>query len=75
MDKKLTLILFDTGAMSALYKAGFIGVKPFLYRDIYLFVDAQIQTRGINKTKAVYEAAEKFGKTETTIWNALKSFE
>lgn len=74
-DEKLTLALFDEGIMTALYKAGFIGTKPFIYRDIYLWVDLQMKVRGISKTKAVLEAEIKFDKSEQTIWNALKSFE
>lgn len=75
MNKKLLLFLFDNEAMTLLYKAGFIGVKPFFYRDVYLWIDAQMQTRGICKTAAVMEAALKFDVTETTIWNAMKSFD
>lgn len=75
MDSKVTLTLFDDGIMSALYKAGFIGVKAFLYRDIYLWVDTQVKVRKITKTQAVLEAEVKFDRSEATIWNALKSFE
>lgn len=75
IDQKVTLTLFDDGIMSALYKAGFIGTKPFLYRDIYLWVDLQVKVRGISKTQAVLEAEVKFDKCEKTVWNALKSFE
>lgn len=74
MDQKVTITLFDDGTMTALFRAGFIGTKPFLYRDIYLWVDAQVKTRNISKNKAVLEAEIKFNKTEATIWSALKSF-
>lgn len=75
ISKKLATALFDEGTMTALYKAGFIGTKPFLYRDIYLWVDVQVKTRNISLRNAVMEATEKFGKCERTIWYALKSFE
>lgn len=75
MERRLLLTFFDDGLMSALYKAGFIGVKAFLYRDIYLWVDAQVKIRKISKTQAVLEAEIKFDRSEATIWNALKSFE
>lgn len=74
MDQKVTLTLFDEGIMSALYKAGFIGVKAFKYRDIYLWVDTQMKVRGVNKNQAVLEAEIKFNVSEQTVWNALKSF-
>jgi len=75
LEEKLKLLLFNNGVMSELYKAGFIGVKPFLYRDIYLYVDMQMKVNGICKTQAVIKASEKFKKAEQTIWNALKAFE
>jgi hypothetical protein len=67
--------LFDTGLSSAMYRAGFITPKFFLYREIYLWVHAQTQTRGISKHQAVLEAEVKFEKEERTIWRALNSFE
>lgn len=75
IEQKVTLTLFDDGIMSALYKAGFIGVKAFLYRDIYLWVDTQITVRKISKTQAVLEAEVKFDRGRAAIWRALKSFE
>ena len=57
-----------------MYKAGFITYKVFLYREIYLWVQAQIKTRQITKTHAVTEAQGKFNKDERTIWRALNSF-
>lgn len=53
-------VLFDDGTISALYRAGFISKKPFLYRDIFLWVDAQLKIRGISKNRAVLEAEVKF---------------
>lgn len=67
--------LFDNGIFSELYKAGFITSKVFIYREIYLWVQAQIQTRNITKRQAVLEAEIKFNKDERTIWRALNSFE
>jgi len=66
--------LFDQGIFAELYKAGFINAKLFSYREIYLWVQAQIQTRGLTKNQAVLEAEVKFNKDERTIWRALNSF-
>lgn len=74
MNIKLANTLFDDGIFSAMYKAGFITDKVFLYREVYLWVNAQIQTRGIKKNQAVLEAEVKFMKDERTIWRALNSF-
>lgn len=68
-------MLFNNGLMSELYRAGFIGTKPFLYRDIYLFVDMLMKVKKVCKTAAVMEAAIKFDKSEQTVWTAIKSFE
>lgn len=66
--------LFDDGVFSAMYKAGFITAKVFLYREIYLWVNAQIKARSVTKNQAVLEAEVKFGKDERTIWRALNCF-
>ena len=58
-----------------MYKAGFITTKVFIYREIYLWIQAQIKTRNLNKRQAVLEAELKFKKDEPTIWRALNSFE
>lgn len=75
MNDKLKLILFDNGSMSELYKAGFIGTKPFLYRDIYLWCDMQIKTRGVSQIEAIRLAECFFDTSKKTIRRALKSFE
>jgi hypothetical protein len=75
MNINLTNTLFDEGVFSAMYKAGFITAKIFVYREIYLWVHAQVKTRSITKNKAVLEAEIKFNKDERTIWRALNSFE
>lgn len=75
MNIKLANMLFDEGVFSALYKAGFITTKVFTYREIYLWVQAQVQTRNIPKRQAVLEAGGKFKKDERTIWRALNSFD
>jgi hypothetical protein len=67
--------LFDAGTFSAMYKAGFITTKVFIYREIYLWIQAQIKTRNLSKRQAVLEAEVKFKKDERTIWRALNSFE
>ena len=74
MNIQLANTLFDDGVFSAMYKAGFITAKVFTYREIYLWVSAQIQVRGISKNQAVLEAGVKFDKDERTIWRALNSF-
>lgn len=66
--------LFNQGLLTEMYKAGFITAKIFVYREIYLWVYAQVQTRGISKNQAVLEAEVKFGKDERTIWRAMNSF-
>ena len=75
MNIKLANTLFNDGIFSDLYKAGFITAKVFLYREIYLWVHAQMQTRKLTKRQAVLEAEVKFMKDERTIWRALESFE
>jgi len=75
MNIKIANTLFDDGVFSAMYKAGFITAKIFTYREIYLWVHAQVKTRGVTKNQAVLEAEVKFMKDERTIWRALNSFE
>ncbi|QJD95159.1 hypothetical protein HH214_04325 [Mucilaginibacter robiniae] len=74
MNIQLANTLFDNGTFMEMYKAGFITEKVFVYREIYLWIQAQMQTRNLNKNKAVLEAEVKFGKDERTIWRALNSF-
>ncbi|WP_462266084.1 hypothetical protein [Mucilaginibacter sp.] len=66
--------LFANGTFSALYKAGFITDKVFLYREVYLWVTAQEQTRRISRNQAVTEAQGKFDRDKRTIWRAMQSF-
>jgi len=75
MNIKLANTLFDNGIFSEMYKAGFITSKIFTYREIYLWVQAQMKIRRITKNQAVLEAGDKFNKDERTIWRALNSFE
>ncbi len=74
MNIKTANALFDDGVFTELFKAGFITTKVFTYREIYLWVQAQIKTRAITKNQAVLEAEVKFEKDERTIWRALNSF-
>ncbi len=74
MDIRLANALFDDGTFTEMYKAGFITSKVFVYREIYLWVDAQMKVRQISKNQAVLEAQVKFKKEEITIWRALRSF-
>jgi len=75
MDIQIANTLFDEGKLTALFKAGFITTKIFLYRDIYLWVNNRIIESGITKNQAVLEAEIKFNKDERTIWRALNSFQ
>ena len=75
MDIKVANALFDDGTFTEMYKAGFITPKIFLYREIYLWVDAQMKTRVITKSQAVLEASVKFRKDDATIWRAVRSFQ
>lgn len=74
MNIQLANQLFDNGTLSTLYKSGFITSKVFTYREIYLWVHAQVKTRDITKNQAVLEAEIKFEKDERTIWRALNCF-
>jgi hypothetical protein len=74
MNIKTANTLFDDGIFSEMYKAGFITAKIFTYREIYLWVQAQMKIRDITKNQAVQEAGGKFNKDERTIWRALNSF-
>ncbi|SEP18903.1 hypothetical protein [Mucilaginibacter sp. OK283] len=74
MNIKTANTLFDDGVFSAMYRAGFITTKIFTYREIYLWIHAQMQIRNITKNQAVLEAEVKFGKDERTIWRALNCF-
>jgi hypothetical protein len=74
MNIKIANTLFDEGIFTAMYKAGFITTKIFIYREIYLWVQAQIKVRGIAKNQAVLEAEVKFKKDERTIWRIMNSF-
>ena len=74
MEIALANTLFDDGIFSALYKSGFITSKVFMYREIYNWVNDEMQARGISKNQAVLEAEIRFGRDERTIWRALNSF-
>jgi len=75
MTITLANTLFNNGIFSEMYKAGFITDKIFIYREMYLWVGAQIKTRSITKNQAVLEAAGKFNRDERTVWRALNCFE
>ncbi len=75
MNINLANSLFNDGIFSEMYKAGFITDKIFIYREIYLWIQAQLKTRGITKSQVVKEAVSKFDKDERTIWRALNCFE
>jgi hypothetical protein len=74
MKIKVINELHDTGILKDMFLAGFLSAKTFEYREIYLWVDAQIKTRGVSKNKAVLAAEVFFNKSEATIWKALKCF-
>lgn len=65
--------LFETGVYDQLYKAGLVSAKLSSYRDIYLYVDAQIKTRGIGKEQAALEAEVIFKISRRTVYRALSA--
>ena len=75
MNIQIANTLFNDGIFSEMYKAGFITDKIFIYREIYLWIQAQLKTRRISKSQVVKEAVSKFDKDERTIWRALNCFE
>lgn len=66
--------LFNDGTFAELFKAGFLTDKVFLYRDIYLWVNAQMTARNIKKEQAVIAAEVQFGVCRATVFNAMKKF-
>jgi hypothetical protein len=74
MNIQIANNLYEDGVLTHLFKAGLISAKIFTYREIYLWVHAQVQARGISINKAVLEAEVKFDKAERTIWRALNTF-
>ncbi|GAB2692475.1 hypothetical protein GCM10027037_14790 [Mucilaginibacter koreensis] len=74
MTIQLANTLFSSGALAELHKAGFINDKVFLYREIYLWVQARQQTRHISRNQAVAEAQIQFNRDRRTIWRALHTF-
>ncbi|WP_345948272.1 hypothetical protein ABDD95_15590 [Mucilaginibacter sp. PAMB04274] len=66
--------LFNDGTFLDMYKAGFITEKIFIYREIFLWIQLQIETRNISLRKAVLEAEVKFDKGNRTVWRAYYSF-
>lgn len=63
--------LFENGLYEQLYKSGLISAKLSEYRDIYLYVDAQIKTRGITQENAAIAAQVQFGCGRTKIYKAI----
>jgi hypothetical protein len=55
MNIQLANTLFNDGVLTAMYKAGFITTKVFTYREIYLWVTAQMQMRGSPKTRQYWK--------------------
>jgi hypothetical protein len=66
MNINLANNLFNDGIFSEMYKAGFITDKIFVYREMYLWVEAQLKTRNISKHQTVLEAAGKFNQPRLT---------
>jgi hypothetical protein len=75
MTIQLANTLFNDGVFSEMYKAGFLTDKIFIYREMYLWVNAQMKTRNLTKHQAVLETAGKFDRDERTVWRALNCFE
>jgi len=59
MNIKTANALFDEGIFSEMYKAGFITAKVFTYREIYLWIQAQMQIRGITIIKPINIAVKR----------------
>jgi len=74
MNIQRTNQLFEDGTLAEMYKAGFVSTTIFRYREIYLWVDAQIKTRQISTNQAAMEAEVKFAVSRGTIYTALKKF-
>lgn len=74
MKIEQALSLRESGALKQMYISGFLSIKMLDYIDIYLWVDAQIKTRGISKRQSVLEASVMFSKDERTIWRAVRCF-
>lgn len=74
MTIKTANTLFNDGTLTELYKAGFLTDKIFLYREIYLWINAQMHARGITKNRAVFEAEVYFDRDVRTIWRAVNKF-
>ena len=76
--KPLTVLqaleLFDNGIMTGLFNRGFISAKIFIYKDIYLWVNAQIKTRKTSKMIIIDQAANKFKTSSATVRRALNAF-
>lgn len=63
--------LFESGLFAKLHKAGLMPSKISTYRDYYLYVDAQMRAKHINKTAAVKECAVFYQIDERAVWRAI----
>jgi hypothetical protein len=74
MDIATANQLFENGTFSELYKAGFVSVKIFLYREIYLWVQKEATIKNITQYEAAKLAEAHFNKDLSTIYRALRAF-
>ena len=67
----ILLDLENKGLLKKLYLSGVVASNMLLYKEIYLYVNAQ-ESLGFNKMKIISDAEDKFGMKQTTIYKAIK---
>jgi hypothetical protein len=63
-----------SGMLTELYKAGLIGFKPLMYRDIYYHYQTEITVKHRKKLQAAKVTAAKFGVDLSTVYRAKQFF-
>ncbi|RKR84905.1 hypothetical protein BDD43_5158 [Mucilaginibacter gracilis] len=66
------LQLKNNGTLKQLVLNGFMSPKIFMYLEIYLWVDARIQTTGKSLSTIVSDAEIVFSVSSATIWRSLR---
>ncbi len=74
MNAQKTKELIENGTLTDMYKDGYVSDKIFTHFNIYSWVRAQVQTRGISQNKAVGEAEVRFDVCRATVYLILKKF-
>lgn len=67
----ILLDLENKGLLKKLYCSGVISSNMLLYKEIYLYVNAQ-QSLGVNQMKIISDTEDKFHLGQTTIYKAIK---